>query len=154
MVRIKIDWKTARTMALERDQYKCVICGRKASRVHHLVRISPPDNRLDNLVSLCSGCQSFESPKDYSHYGFPETRRGRTITEKLKPLVVKKQTSLIYGVLNDESLPLAEIHTRLKCHNSIEWTRQIVLNLFRMGKLKREKRGREWFYQQWSDREF
>lgn len=48
-----------RTAVLNRDNYKCQICGKEHTRleVHHIVfRSTGGSDRIDNLVTLCSDC--------------------------------------------------------------------------------------------------
>ncbi|WP_456327960.1 hypothetical protein [Archaeoglobus sp.] len=43
----------------ERDDYKCVICGKnKDLHIHHL-DWDPTNNSVDNLITLCSDCHKF-----------------------------------------------------------------------------------------------
>jgi 5-methylcytosine-specific restriction endonuclease McrA len=47
------DYKT-RKEVFERDNYACVVCGSEEKlNIHH---ISTHENKLDNLVTLCSNC--------------------------------------------------------------------------------------------------
>ena len=54
-------WRALRKAALERDGYRCTVegCGRRANYVDHIltrprVNEPTPEDRLDNLRSLCS----------------------------------------------------------------------------------------------------
>lgn len=56
------EWRVFRAMALERDDYKCVICGSTDRiQVHHKIpyRYSKSHN-LNNLITLCRSCHSRE----------------------------------------------------------------------------------------------
>ncbi len=44
-----------KTKVLERDNYKCQICGKNTAYVHHKNR-NKSDNRLENLQTLCNSC--------------------------------------------------------------------------------------------------
>lgn len=56
-------WREMREYVFKRDGYLCCLCGRPATEVHHVRRITP-DNindvrvtvNADNLESLCSEC--------------------------------------------------------------------------------------------------
>lgn len=60
------EWICARSLAMIRDHYQCVMCRRKgivtlASMVHHIVPIKKDWNRrldLNNLMSLCDECHN------------------------------------------------------------------------------------------------
>lgn len=62
----KSKWEKVRNQVLERDNYKCVVCGKPATQVHHIhLRSKRKDliYNMNNLVSLCShdhGHQSTE----------------------------------------------------------------------------------------------
>jgi endogenous inhibitor of DNA gyrase (YacG/DUF329 family) len=61
-------WRSQRKIALKRDGYKCVVCGKHRSElprgglhVHHRIRANDFDdtnkaNELSNLITLCSSC--------------------------------------------------------------------------------------------------
>ena len=52
----KENWLEIRKKAFQRDKYKCIICGRKATQVHHIhLRSKRKDLmfNLNNLVCLC-----------------------------------------------------------------------------------------------------
>ena len=74
-------WEKTREIALRRDKYLCVHCGRPAEVVHHiehltLENVNDPSVslNLDNLESLCSDCHFQE------HKG--EHCRGRIVEEQ------------------------------------------------------------------------
>lgn len=55
-VKAKEKWEEARQKCLERDHYKCQICGKPATQVHHIhLRSKRKDllYTLSNLISLC-----------------------------------------------------------------------------------------------------
>lgn len=62
----KDKWEEVRNLVLIRDNYKCVVCKKKATQVHHIhLRSKRKDlmYNMNNLVSLCSrdhGHQSTE----------------------------------------------------------------------------------------------
>lgn len=52
----KAKWEEIRAQVLERDNYKCVVCGKPATQVHHIhLRSKRKDllYEMNNLVSLC-----------------------------------------------------------------------------------------------------
>lgn len=59
------EWRTFRRLALERDGYKCAVCGSDDRlQVHHIIpyRYSH-DHNLTNLITLCRSCHSKEEYK-------------------------------------------------------------------------------------------
>lgn len=49
--------KKNRLIVLERDNYKCFSCGKKANQIHHL-DLSKDNHALENLVASCQKCNS------------------------------------------------------------------------------------------------
>lgn len=49
-------YRSVRKKALMRDKYECQICGSKAEEVHHLTYENYPNEKLEDLQSLCSKC--------------------------------------------------------------------------------------------------
>ena len=52
----KARWEKVRNQVLERDNYKCLVCGKPATQVHHIhLRSKRKDlmYEINNLVSLC-----------------------------------------------------------------------------------------------------
>lgn len=49
-------YRNIRKKALIRDQNKCQICNKEAEEVHHLTYENFPDEKLEDLQSLCSKC--------------------------------------------------------------------------------------------------
>lgn len=49
-------WKRIRKIALERDSYRCRVCGRPTTEVHHLSYkfLTIQHRHMDQLISLCS----------------------------------------------------------------------------------------------------
>jgi hypothetical protein len=55
------DWRVQRIACLERDDYKCSVCGESYTKgnldVHHIVRyLDTQDNNVNNLITLCKKC--------------------------------------------------------------------------------------------------
>ena len=60
----KAKWEEVRTKVLERDNYKCVVCGKPATQVHHIhLRSKRRDLMYEmcNLVSLCNRHHNHQS---------------------------------------------------------------------------------------------
>ena len=60
----KAKWEEVRTKVLERDNYKCVVCGKPATQVHHIhLRSKKRDLMYEmcNLVSLCDRHHNHQS---------------------------------------------------------------------------------------------
>lgn len=60
----KAKWEKVRNQVLERDNYKCVVCGKSATQVHHIhLRSKRKDliYEINNLVSLCDRHHSHQS---------------------------------------------------------------------------------------------
>lgn len=52
----KEKWEQVRNQVLERDNFKCIVCGKPATQVHHIYLRSKRKDLLyeiNNLVSLC-----------------------------------------------------------------------------------------------------
>lgn len=52
----KEKWEEIREIVLKRDNHKCIICGKKATQVHHIQLRSKRKDliyNINNLVSLC-----------------------------------------------------------------------------------------------------
>ena len=75
-----ISWKELRRKVLERDNYTCVICGKPAEEIDHIVPISMGGAMFDmnNLQSLCKQCHKEKTIED---------RRKLTLTQKLKHVI-------------------------------------------------------------------
>ena len=60
----KTKWEEVRIKVLERDNYKCVVCGKPATQVHHIhLRSKRSDLMYEmcNLVSLCDKHHNHQS---------------------------------------------------------------------------------------------
>ena len=65
-------WSECRLKILERDQYKCVICGNKEHlQVHHLIPRTVKEHWLnhENLITVCASCHKWN--KNLSFHGNP-----------------------------------------------------------------------------------
>lgn len=73
-------FRKTKKQAIERDNGLCVMCGRVASDVHHIVfRSQLGTSELSNLACLCRGCH------DKAH-GI----QAREVREKLKEIIYEK----------------------------------------------------------------
>lgn len=62
------EFLAVRTTVLKRDGYRCVNCGQTGVElhVHHIVpRAEGGTNDLDNLVTFCAKCHSFQDSKGH-----------------------------------------------------------------------------------------
>lgn len=60
----KNKWEQVRNQILERDNFKCIICGKPATQVHHIHLRSKRKDLIyekNNLVSLCNKCHFHQS---------------------------------------------------------------------------------------------
>lgn len=75
----KEKWERVRNQVLERDNHKCIVCGKPATQVHHIhLRSKRKDlmYEMNNLVSLCS--------RDHDHQSTEGLERvNRRIAEAL-----------------------------------------------------------------------
>lgn len=65
----KAKWEEIRQKALSRDNFKCIVCGKPATQVHHIhLRSKRKDliYNLNNLVSLCSKHHIHQSAYRYN----------------------------------------------------------------------------------------
>lgn len=61
-------WAKVREIVLQRDNFKCKICGKRATQVHHIhLRSKRKDllYNLNNLVSLCENCHFHRGSEKY-----------------------------------------------------------------------------------------
>jgi len=66
------EWKSNRSAALKRDDFKCRNCGNHANDVHHIIpfRISK-SNDIKGLVTLCRTCHK-TADNYYIRYGLTQ----------------------------------------------------------------------------------
>ncbi|MBR2240020.1 MAG: HNH endonuclease [Bacilli bacterium] len=60
----KTKWEQVRNQILERDNFKCIVCGKPATQVHHIHLRSKRKDLIyekNNLVSLCDKCHFHQS---------------------------------------------------------------------------------------------
>jgi len=57
-------WRDIRPLVLERDEYRCRLCGKKPSaQIHHIIpRRKGGVEELSNLITLCGRCHMLLSP--------------------------------------------------------------------------------------------
>jgi len=93
----KEKWEQVRNQVLERDNHKCVVCGKPATQVHHIhLRSKRKDlvYEINNLVSLCNHCHNHQSDEGLEkvnrriaralHMTLEQLLRFAEITEELK----------------------------------------------------------------------
>lgn len=93
----KEKWEKIRSLVLERDNHKCVVCGKPATQVHHIhLRSKRKDliYELNNLVSLCDRHHDHQSSDglervnrriaEARHITLEQLLRFAEITEELK----------------------------------------------------------------------
>lgn len=71
-------WKSIRQKILDRDGYRCRICGKRTCVVHHRNYDSATmsGDSLDSLISLCRGChKSVHRDEHGKRHGILETER-------------------------------------------------------------------------------
>lgn len=67
-IKAKEMWNNVREIVLKRDNYKCRLCGKKATQVHHIhLRSKRRDllYNLNNLISLCDSCHFHRGSEKY-----------------------------------------------------------------------------------------
>jgi ribosomal protein L37AE/L43A len=115
-------WNTAKIIALERDEYKCRICGkapmisedkegvsrlRVEVEVHHIVpRIAGGSDSTKNLITLCKECHIKTFKNNYTGVPFIATR----LDERVE--VLTNSTALLRYGSNCQNLPLISFHYR------------------------------------------
>ncbi len=119
---VQIPWNVAKTIALERDGYKCRICGRAPMisenidgverlrvevEVHHIVpRIVGGSDSTKNLITLCKDChiKTFKN----SYKGVPKLERG---LDEMVEVLTNSRLLLKYGT-NCQSYSLTSFQYR------------------------------------------
>lgn len=93
--RSKEKWLAVREKALQRDNYKCVVCGKPATQVHHIhLRSKRKDlvYEINNLVSLCDKHHFHSSNDRYEEQTLLIARAKKlTVEELLKQAEVKEE---------------------------------------------------------------
>lgn len=94
----KARWEKVRNQVLERDNYKCVVCGKPATQVHHIhLRSKRKDlmYEINNLVSLCDKHHSHQSTEGLEQVNrcIAEVKH-MTIEELLKFAEIKENDSV------------------------------------------------------------
>lgn len=84
------DWFQKRRQTLERDNYRCKICGStKKLHVHHIIpRRLGGNNELSNLITLCAACHERLEMRKKLGFSAPEFRENelKVISETFKEL--------------------------------------------------------------------
>ena len=82
----KAKWENIRNQILERDNYKCIVCGKPATQVHHIHLRSKRKDLIyekHNLVSLCSKCHFHQSNELYKEQTEVIARAKKMTVEEL-----------------------------------------------------------------------
>lgn len=91
----KEKWEQVREKALKRDNYKCVVCGKPATQVHHIhLRSKRKDllYEINNLVSLCNKCHNHSSDNGLEKVNNKIARaKNMTLEELLKFAEMKEE---------------------------------------------------------------
>lgn len=91
----KEKWEKVRNQVLERDNYKCIVCGKPATQVHHIhLRSKRKDllYEMNNLVSLCDKHHFHKSNEKYEEQTALIAKvKGITVEELLKLAEIKKE---------------------------------------------------------------
>ena len=84
----KTKWEKIRDLVLKRDEYKCIVCGKPATQVHHIhLRSKRKDlmYEINNLVSLCDVHHFHKSNEKYEEQTLLIAKAKRmTLAELLK----------------------------------------------------------------------
>ena len=84
----KEKWEKVRKECLERDNYKCIICGKPATQVHHIHLRSKRKDLIYTLSNLCSLCDKHHFHSGNDKYDLQcqiiAMKKGISIEELLK----------------------------------------------------------------------
>lgn len=90
----KDKWEEVRNLVLIRDNYKCVVCKKKATQVHHIHLRSKRKDLIyfiPNLVSLCDRCHAHSSTDNLEYVNRRIAfAKGMSLEELLKQAETKK----------------------------------------------------------------
>lgn len=82
----KTKWEQVRNQILERDNFKCIVCGKPATQVHHIHLRSKRKDLIyekNNLVSLCDRCHFHQSNDLYKEQTEVIAKAKRMTVEEL-----------------------------------------------------------------------
>lgn len=89
----KKKWEKVRNQVLERDNYKCAVCGKPATQVHHIhLRSKRKDllYEMNNLISLCDKHHFHKSNEKYEEQtALIAKAKNLTVEELLKFAEIK-----------------------------------------------------------------
>ena len=87
-------WKEVREIVLKRDRYKCQLCGKPGSHVHHIhLRSKRKDllYNLHNLILLCSNCHKHKGDEGYKELTERIARIKKMTVEELLEYAEQKE---------------------------------------------------------------
>lgn len=88
-------WEEVRNLVLIRDNYKCVVCKKKATQVHHIHLRSKRKDLIyfiPNLVSLCDRCHAHSSTDNLEYVNRRIAfAKGISLEELLKQAATKSE---------------------------------------------------------------
>lgn len=94
----KAKWEEVRNQVLKRDNYKCIVCGKPATQVHHIhLRSKRRDlmYEINNLVSLCDHCHNHQSDENLEWVNKRIARaKGMTLEELLRFAEIKENDNV------------------------------------------------------------
>lgn len=94
----KAKWESVRNQVLERDHYKCIVCGQPATQVHHIHLRSKRKDLMyekNNLVSLCNRCHNHQSDENLEWVNKRIARvKGMTLEELLRFAEIKENDNV------------------------------------------------------------
>lgn len=94
----KAKWEEVRNQVLKRDNYKCIVCGKPATQVHHIhLRSKRRDlmYEINNLVSLCDHCHNHQSNENLEWVNKRIARaKGMTLEELLRFAEIKENDNV------------------------------------------------------------
>ena len=99
-------WKLKRREVLERDEYKCVECGKTSKlQVHHKTYARLGDEKLSDLETLCPSCHELadeEREESTAYYRGLETWTRKVYGEHAYPYDHEVEFREWIGMRNDE----------------------------------------------------
>ena len=100
-------WETIRKKVLERDNYICQICGKKANEVHHTDGSGSNhftrdmNNNIDNLITLCHACHmkiEIDKVGSFSNGKWKEEKERNIMIYNLSKRIPQSQVARNIGI--------------------------------------------------------